>query len=867
MRLLEREAALAEVAAALSEARGGRGRVIVVGGEAGIGKTRLVDEVVRRVGGDAVVLAGSCDPLLTPRPLGPFRDMARTSGGAMGAALAEDAPREDVMEAALAELTAGPLPRVMVVEDAHWADEATIDLLAVLGRRIGATTGALVVTVRRDEVGPALGAALAAVPPDVVRHVALAPLSAEAVDALAAEAGHPAGDLHALTRGNPFFVTEVLAAGGGVPSTVRGAVLARAARLAPEAREALDLVSVVPGRAEVWLLTGALGAREEDLDACVAAGMLELGGDGVSFRHEIARSGIEAELTPLRAAALHRRVLEALAARPGVPPARLVHHARRAGDDDAVLRHAPAAARAAAAAGAHGVAADHLRAAVAAGGALDAAGRADLLQAVAVEDYTRGESGDALVALAEALAIRRELGDRRGEGVGERWNARLLWLEGRRREAEDAAGRAVALLEPLARDHELGMAYSTLAQLHMLRWSSAEAIAWGERAIAIARELADDEVMTHALTNVGTARCSTGAEGGEDMLEEAAALALRRGFHDHAARALVNLSWNLVARHRYAEGLDAIARGLEVADRFDLRSHERYLLGMRAWAHLDLGDWTAAERDAESSLAVRRAHGTTSSHPALLAQARVLSRRGDPRAAEPLDLAWRFAVAADEAQRLVPAGVARAEAAWLAGDVAGARRLAEAAVAAATPTSDPVFIGEAAFWLRRTGGAPEVPEGATGPWTLSLAGEPRAAAEVWEALGCPYAAADVRAESEDEDDLRRALETFDRLGAARSAAVLRARMRDRGLRVPRPAPTGAGAGGAAGLTARQREVLGLVAEGLTNRQIAARLVISERTVDHHVAAVLRALDVGSRAEAAAAVGGADGQDGHRSGDR
>ena len=418
MSLLERDAAIAAVEEALGEAAAGAGRVVVVRGEAGLGKTVLMREVTERLGDRARVLPGACDPLLTPRALGPFHDIARAAGGAMEAALAEDGAREGVLGATLAELAGGPAPRVMVVEDAHWADEATVDLLAVLGRRIERGTGAIVLTMRPDETGPALQAALAALPPAVVRTVDLAPLSSAAVGALAGRSGRAAEDLHALTGGNPFFVTEVVAAGGGVPETVRGAVLARAARLDREAREALDLVSVVPGRAELWLVAGALGAPEPALDACVAAGVLELDGDALRFRHEIARSGVESELGPLRAAGLHRRVLDALEERPGVPPARRAWCARRAGDRGAVLRWAPEAARAAAAAGAHGAAADHLRAALAVADDLPPAERADLLDALSIEEYTSGDSPAALGPREEALAIRRALGDLEGEGGG-----------------------------------------------------------------------------------------------------------------------------------------------------------------------------------------------------------------------------------------------------------------------------------------------------------------------------------------------------------------------------------------------------------------------------------------------------------------
>ncbi|CAN0447497.1 unnamed protein product, partial [Phaeothamnion confervicola] len=252
------------------------------------------------------------------------------------------------------------------------------------------------------------------------------------------------------------------------------------------------------------------------------------------------------------------------------------------------------------------------------------------------------------------LSIRRALGDRRGEGGDERWLARLLWWAGRRADAEAAAQRSIALLEPLGPHRELALAYSGLSQLHMLRWNNDQAIAWGERAIALARQIGDDESLAHALTNVGTARCATD-RAGEAVLEEAVAIALREGFHDHAARALVNLAWNGLEEHRYPHAFTTIARAMDFADRCDLRSYRQYLLGMRAWASLDTGDWDGAERDAAAALAIHRAHPTAVGHPAMVAQARLLVRRGDPSADDVLDEAWRLALRADEAQRLVPA--------------------------------------------------------------------------------------------------------------------------------------------------------------------------------------------------------------------
>src|SRR5215207_2001194 len=143
MKLLERDSAIAALEAALAEAAGGAGRIVLVAGEAGIGKTALVSQVSREQ--DARFLWGVCDPLLTPRAYGPIHDIAREAGVRLGGG------REDVFGTLLDELAAPP-PTVMVVEDLHWADEATLDVIAVVGRRIGRTTGTLVITYRSDEL-------------------------------------------------------------------------------------------------------------------------------------------------------------------------------------------------------------------------------------------------------------------------------------------------------------------------------------------------------------------------------------------------------------------------------------------------------------------------------------------------------------------------------------------------------------------------------------------------------------------------------------------------------------------------------------------------------------------------------------------
>ncbi|HTI32803.1 MAG TPA: LuxR C-terminal-related transcriptional regulator, partial [Miltoncostaea sp.] len=626
-------------------------------------------------------------------------------------------------------------------------------------------------------------------------------------------------------------------------------------RLSPEAREVLEIVGVVPGRAETWLVEAVLaGAPAAPVDECVAAGMLELDGDSLRFRHEIARVSVEGELSPMRRRELDGRVLEVLAGRPGVDPARVVHHARRAGDAAAVLAAAPGAARAAAVAGAHAQAADHLRAALEAVGDDPSEQRAELLEGLSEQAYLSGGPEEALTTRREALAIRTALGQIAAAGEDERWLSRLLWWAGRREESEAAANRAVALLEPLGPSTGLAMAYSTLSQLTMLAWRTPETIKWGGQAIDMARELGDRATLAHALNNVGTALFADDVDQGIDMLEEAIAIATEDGQHDHAARGLVNLGWGRLLRREYDLAFRTIERGLAFARANDLRFYDQYLLGMRAWGRLDTGDWAGAEDDGRAVMAMDALHATISAHPGMVSLGRVLLRRGDPEGEPLIEETWRRARIADEAQRLVPSACALAEAAWLAGDLEAVRRHADAALAAAARTSLPTHErtrSEARFWAWRAGGDAEGDGVCEEPYRLALSGEPRAAYEAFMSLGAVYEAADVLADSDDEADLLEALAAFDRLGAARPAALLRSRLRERGAQsVPR-APRADAAPDPNGLTERQREVLALVAEGLTNGQIAQRLVISERTVDHHVAAVLRRLGVATRAEAAA----------------
>jgi DNA-binding CsgD family transcriptional regulator/tetratricopeptide (TPR) repeat protein len=855
--LVEREHALAIVAGRLADAATRAGSICLVSGQAGIGKTALLRHVASSHAASARWLWGSCDPLSTPRALGPLHDVARWIGGVLAERLSNGAPRELIFNGLLDALDDERRPTVLVFEDLHWADQATLDLVLFVGRRIAARPVVLLISFRDDEDAsdPMFHATVGALPPDLVHHIPLEPLSPQGVAALAARAGagRTAATLHEMTGGNPFFVTEMLAADDhGISPTLRGAVLARTRGLSPRARAALDLLAVLPQASDVDLLERQLGLDIAVLRELTQAGLLVADGGTIAFRHELARLAIESAIDDLQRRTLNARVLHALTDRRetsgDVPLARLVHHARAAYDGDAVGRFAPLAAREAARASAHREALSHYELALACSSASSDEQRAELLEAWSVEAYLFGHVTEAIEGRRKALAIWTTTGAHDRAGAALRWLSRLHWWAGNPSAAQQAGLDAVRILETETPGHELAMAYSNLAQLEMLAQRNEAAILWGERAIVLARSLADTEALAHALTNVGTAQLRKDAETGAAMLEEAFTMASDAHLDDHAQRALVNLATTYLELREYHRAEREFDRAMRYADAHDLHAYAHYLGGQRARLHLERGEWVFAERQARRVLAEHEYVGVTTI-PAIVVLGTIQLRRGDAEAAETLAHARERAYGTRELQRIGPTAAALAEHAWLAGDFRTAVAEAEPALELARLANDPWRIGELAFRLHVSSRTADA-SGAAEPWRLMLAGDWRAAASEWERIGCPYERAEALALG-DEPAMLAAIAAFDALGAVRRAGLVRRSLRERGRRVP-AGPRRATRTNAAGLTPRQMEVLRVLAEGCTNQEIAERLFLAPKTVDHHVSAILGKLGAATRRDAAAA---------------
>jgi DNA-binding CsgD family transcriptional regulator len=851
--LLERDDLLSSLAEYADSARLGEGRLVLIAGESGVGKTSLLETLQERLQDDRW-LFGACDGSFTPRPLGPLYDVAGDLGGPLDVACRTDTPREQIFRLLLDELGASTRLIVLVVEDVHWADEATLDLLRFLGRRIRGSKVLLLVTYRDD--GLASDHPLRAVLGELVtqrstRRIGVPPLTREAVAHLVDGTDVDAAELHRLTGGNPFYLTEILGAGGAdLPQSANDAVLARISRLPAHARQTLDAVAVSGTRVDVQLLAAVVeadpAAVETSLEASLAVGVLVSDPEGVRFRHEIARLAVEAAVPPHRRAELHRRVLAALQSARCVDDARLAHHAEGASDGEAVLLFAPRAARRAAELAAHRESAAQYERALRFAEGLDPAALASLYDGLAIEDALIDRWEGVAEAHQHALALWREAGDQVRVGDTLRMLSRAMWRLCRGQEAEAASVAALEILEPLPISRELGWAYVNLAGQRMAEDSHA-AIELAKTAQALAIELGDDALLSNALNTEGCALANLGLDGVE-QLQQSLAVALDKGLEDQVGRGYANLLSVFDEHHRFAESESLYSQGIAYCEEHDITTFLTCLRGGRSIAATKLGRWSEAAGLARSILDRRELSPVNRLNP-LLALGRIRLRQGDPEAALLIAEATALAEASEDAPYVGLTALLRLERAWLMGDPIGAGRELQLALAN-IPAGDDWSRGEVVMLARLCGleviDVRRLPE----PYAATFDGDWRTSARLWGELGCPFEQALALLESHDASAMAESLHILDALGAHAAVAVVQREMRRLGHRViPRGRRT-ATRDDEFGLTSRERQVLSLICEGRTNVEIARELFISEKTVEHHVSAVLTKLGVSSRRAAA-----------------
>lgn len=847
--LVERDAELDTLAASADRAAAGHGSVVLILGEAGIGKTSLVRAFLRSVEGTARVLAGTCDDLLTPRTFGPLRDAASSVGGPMAEALAGEPDPESVYAALLHELSRPGAPTILVVEDLHWADDATLDALRFITRRLERLRALVVLTYREDEIQPDhLRQLLGGLTGATVRRLVLHRLSEEAVTQLVRSAGVERPAIYATTGGNPFFVSEMLAtAAADVPATVVDAVLARVHQVSPEAQRALDQLAVVPTHVEGWLATTLLGGIGPIIEA-EQHGIVEVQPEGLTFRHELARQALERSMPVSRRMAFNRAVVDALLERDDADLSRIVHHAVAAGDVDTILSRGPAAAREAAHAGAHRQALAHYEHVVAHIDALPDDAEAQILVEYAWQLYAAQRFVEAVGVAEKAARLWEQVGDRVALGETLVALSRSSYMADRPKEARAVIERAVKVLAPA--DDTAASAYARAYYGAVLALTDQQDAALEE--LAAAKDLSERagrrDLIALCLNYIGCARVDLGDRDGADDIRASLDLARSLPHYEYVARAYTNLGEVLYQLREYAALERCIAEGVSYCVEHDLPAHAYNLQAHRAMLLMTRGDLATAEQLLRDLVAAVPDPGQLA-RLTLPALGRLLARRGDPEAERVLDQAWEIALRGDALQALGPAGMARIEWAWLTGDLNRAEPQVDVLLNRTATIAGSRWRGQLLRYLSRAGRVVAPFAGCPEEWAAGLRGDWLAAAARWEQIGDPYERALELADSGEAASMLAALDVLDRLGGTAAARLVRQRLRSLGVsRIPR-ARQPASRSDPSGLTGRQLDVLALLAEGLTNAEIAERLVLSTRTVDHHVSAILTRLGAATRRDA------------------
>jgi DNA-binding CsgD family transcriptional regulator/tetratricopeptide (TPR) repeat protein len=849
--ILEREAELRDLSVLLDDVALSHGRVVLVRGEAGIGKSALISRFVSEVGERAHVLIGSCDDLLTPQPLGAIWDIGRAEP-TVEAALHDDRSRE-VMEALLDLMHRTLRPTVMVIEDTQWADEASMDVIKFVGRRIGETNGLLILTYRDGEVDVdhPLRQVVGELPPDRLVRIVLHRLSPSAVASMIQATAFDLDEVLALTDGNPLFVKEVLASGTDtVPASVKDSVLARASKVSRAARELLDLVSVIPGTAELSLVGAILDLDADLVGECRRQGLLDVTETQIGFLHELQRRAIESSLGSVKRREINHRVVAALGREAN--PARLLHHAIGAGDIELIVEYAPQAARAAMDAGSTREAVSHFRLFDPYLDRLDRVERADML-----EEWTRGEyflgNVEALDVLNRAVEARRAAGDETALAYTLTYGARVHRSFLQNAEALESVSEAVEILEHHEPGGELSWALSLNAFIVWLYYDDFPlAVELADRALAVAEAGTDKQATIWALYTRGSISHSIGEPGGLSLVMESLRLALRDGFAFEEVRVLLNLAGMCGDVRDVDRAIDFIRRAEGCFDRNELGLLESDARAMLSEYLLWKGKWAEAENMATESLG----SAPVSAMLALRILVTIQVRRGSAEASAGVGRLWERASAAGQLTVMDPAAAVMAEHLWVSGDrdpehVSVVRRVLEAGLGAGAPWPS----GPLAFWMWKLGFLDALPPGTADFYGWIISGDQARAVGFWRERSIPYetALALMHGDAHDQSEAVRLLES---LGATATASRLRRVLLDSGLKLPR-GRAAATRSNVVGLTARQVEVLELLVEGMTNTQIADLLFVSRRTVENHVAGILMKFDVSTReaaAEAAKAAG-------------
>lgn len=832
----------------------GEGHCLLVTGESGIGKTSLVKTFCKSIQPTCKVYQGSCDALFAPRPLGPILDIIWQLHGSEWVDTGSIADRSALFGRFHHELATLDETTVIVIEDIHWADEATLDFIKFFARRITRLHCLFILTYRDDEIHTQhpLRNVLGQLPPDSFTRLRLAPLSREVVQRMSDERGYNGEDVYTISGGNPFYVNEILASySTGVPDNIRDSVLSSFNILDEKTKQIWELLSVFPTGFEIKYLERMEPYYSSAIHNCLNLRILIPKEGLLSFKHELYRRTIESSISPLVRISLNKRILELFreSFEANGEIERIIHHAKNANENEIVVKYAPQAAKQAATVGAHVEAAKLYLTAIEYYQGNDKDILIGFYEPYAYECYLTNQVKEAIIYTGKALKLLQEKKDIEKIGDSMRFLSRLWWYDGNTKNAEVFAAQAIEVLNSQQPSKALAMALSNMSQLKMLSYEFDECIQWGEKAITIAKELNDNEILCHALNNVGTARSrsvSTRPQGvGE--LQQSLAIALEHSFDDHAARAYANLASNAIKMKDHVFAQKNIDDGIQYCEERDLDIYASYLVALKARLHFVTGDWREAAH-ITGTLVKDEKQPPLVQIEALVVAATMMMRTGSSDPCPLLMEAKQKAFEMREPQRVIRVIIAVLEYEWIKGAMLLQKDDMEYAITMLEYDGNMYEKSEFVFWLSKARNQrlalKEFYEGYNTATDASIA----KALACWKKLGCPYEQALVLFEG-DEDSKRKAIDIVDKLGAAVVCEKMKFGMRTSGIKnIPRGIRKSTKSNPAQ-LTDREMGVLQLLKDGLQNKEIAGKLFISPKTVDHHISSIFFKLDVNSRTKA------------------
>ncbi len=683
----------------------------------------------------------------------------------------------------LKELQGISIPNILIIEDIHWADESTLDLIKYLGRRANRINSLFLITYRDDELSPRhpLRFVLGDIASKSLKKFKLSSLTEKTVNKLANL--HGIKNLFQITSGNPFLINELINNKNEIiPSAIKDSILTRISRLTDDARDLAELVSIIPSRAEKWILNEITQNKLKKLDECLNAGILKTEAEFISFKHELSRMAVEESLSDSKRQLLNRRVLNTLLNQEKTEDylARIIHHASVINNKEIIIKYSPAAARQASDLGAHRLAANHYLNAVKFADDLTLEKQLELYNGRVYECYLTGQVDEGIKACELMLEILKSFPDPRIEGEVYRRLANLFWFDSHDAKSIEYLCKAVEILEKQQLTKELAMTYSNLSQIYAHRNKSEEAVKYGEKAIVLAKSVNDLETEAHSLNNIGLCKMRDNEDSGEWYLKQSLELSLKNNFYEHTARAYCNLGAKYLWGGNLMEAFKYLAIGLEYCYEKGLDAIGEIIAGDYAKAKLNYGDWEGAIELSDFIYKKINVPTVNKIFP-LCVIAQIRTRRIDPGALKLLDEADYLALKLGEIDRIVTVKGARAEYFWLQNNLSNVVDELEEVYKTLLISKDIWAIGEIAYWLWKAGKLNEIPEKIAKPYLLQIKGKWKDAADVWKELHHPYEQALALSEG-NEESMKCAIEILEQLGATATSQLIKQKMRESGIR-------------------------------------------------------------------------------------